>query len=148
MGRSQRQQQMLPQLSYSAMRIAAYRLRPIMLAAVVIISEKPPALALDGYYMGQWATDKEACDAKASPNRIIFLQSDLLAPLLHCKLMGVRQDDETGTTFVAHCNDTTAKWNDEITVKASITRLTLKLRTDGRELHLLRCIPPATKQIR
>jgi hypothetical protein len=119
-----------------------------MLAAVVVFSGKTRALALDGYYMGQWATDIEACGSKASPNRLILEQTDLRTPQLHCKLLGLRQDDESGTTFVAHCSDTITNWNDEITVKANIARLQLKLRTDGLELQLVRCIPPGTNRIR
>jgi hypothetical protein len=130
------------------MRISVSRAFPILIAAVVVLSGKTEALALDGYYMGQWAPDKEACGSKASPNRLILEQTDLRTPQLHCKLLGLRQDDESGTTFVAHCSDTITNWNDEITVKANIARLQLKLRTDGLELQLVRCIPPGTNRIR
>jgi hypothetical protein len=126
------------------MRIVVSRLCPIMLAAVIVLSGKPDALALDGYYMGQWAADKQACDAKASANKIILQQTDLLTPQLRCKLMGLRQDDGSGTTFVAHCSDMTTTWNDEITMKADSTQLVLRLRTDGREMRLVRCNPSTT----
>jgi hypothetical protein len=106
-------------------------------AALLIISSR--AFALDGYYIGQWATNAEACNGRGKEARLILKETDLLTPELHCKMLGLRQDDETGTTFMASCNDRNTKWNDEITVKADQTELNLALKSDGQRRRYVRC---------
>jgi hypothetical protein len=96
-------------------------------------------LALEGYYLGLWAAHAGTCKSTGSPDRLLLEPTNLLSPQLQCKFLGVRQDDETGTTFMARCNDSTIQWNDEVTVKADSIKLSLKLRSEGRERQLVRC---------
>ena len=110
-----------------------------IIATAFILATNHNALGLDGYYMGQWASDQNACEAKASPNRVVLQQTDLLTPQFHCKMIGMRQDDVNGTTFMANCNDPTTKWNDEVTVKADRTNLFLMLKSDGQQKRFIRC---------
>jgi hypothetical protein len=110
-----------------------------IIAAALILTTNHNALGLDGYYMGQWASDQNACEAKASPDRVILLQTDVLTPQFHCKLLGIRADDASGTTFMANCNDPTTRWNDEVTMRADKTNLILKLKSDGQQKQFIRC---------
>jgi len=110
-----------------------------IIAAALVLAANCDAIGLDGYYMGQWASDQNACAAKVSPDRVILQQTNLLTPQFHCKLIGMRQDDASGTTFMANCNDPTTKWNDEVTVKADRTNLILKLKSDSQQKHFIRC---------
>ena len=110
-----------------------------IIAAAFILTTNHNALGLDGYYMGQWASDQNACEAKASPDRVILQQTDVLTPQFHCKLLGIRADDVSGTTFMANCNDPTTKWNDEVTMRADRTNLILKLKSDGQQKQYIRC---------
>lgn len=112
-------------------------LAPTTLAFFVVES---PTFALDGYYIGQWAINAEACNGTGKQSRLILKETDLLTPELHCKMLGLRQDDEAGTTFMASCNDTNTRWNDELTVKASRTELSLTLKSDGQKKQFVRCI--------
>lgn len=126
------------------MRTAVSQLYRVALAVSVTFAEISEAFALDGYYMGQWAPDKEACDTVGSQNRLVLEQTDLKFPQLHCKLMGLRQDDESGTIFMASCNDASTSWNDEIALKANKTRLSLEMKSDGQRRQFLRCSQSAT----
>lgn len=110
-----------------------------IIAAALILATNHNALGLDGYYMGQWASDQNACEAKASPDRVILQQTDVLTPQFHCKLLGIRADDASGTTFMANCNDPTTRWNDEVTMRADKTNLILKLKSDGQQKQFIRC---------
>ena len=110
-----------------------------IIAATLILAANSDAIGLDGYYMGQWASDQNACQANVSPDRVILQQTDLLTPQFHCKLIGMPQDDASGTTFMANCNDATTKWNDEVTVKANSSNLSLKLKSDGQQKQFIRC---------
>jgi hypothetical protein len=105
----------------------------------IALGSATEALSLDGYYLGLWAADEEACESKDRPDRLLLEATDLFSTQLHCKFLGVRQDDETGTTYMASCKDTTTNWNDEITVKADRIKLVLKLRSENRERQLIRC---------
>lgn len=98
-----------------------------------------PSLAIDGRYMGVWATDKEACGATSSPERWLLQQTELLSPQFRCKLLGLRQDDQSGMTFMASCHDASTKWNDEIALSAGQTELFLTLKSDGEKRQFVRC---------
>jgi hypothetical protein len=111
----------------------------VKFAASIVVLSPVSSLAADGYYMGLWATDKEACSAKGSPNRLLLQQTDLRTPQFQCKLLGLRQDDESGMVFKASCSDPSTKWNDEIAVKANATELTLMLKSDGQRRRYVRC---------
>jgi hypothetical protein len=116
----------------------------IPLANAVTLTELDASLAIDRSYSGRWATIKEACVIENDPNRLILQQTKLVNPQLHCKLMGLRQDDGSGMTFMTNCNDATTTWNDEIAAKANGTTLLLKLKTGGQEMQFVGCDPSAT----
>ncbi len=116
------------------------------LVAALTLGRATEARALEGYYLGLWAASEVACKSTDSPDRLLFQATNLLSPQLQCKFLGVRQDDESGTTFMARCSDTTTQWNDEVTIKADSSTLSLKLRSEGRERRLLRCKANAAQQ--
>jgi hypothetical protein len=130
------------------MKVASYLkklLAPTTLAFLVIES---PAFAMDGYYIGQWAANAAACNGSGKQSRLILSDTQLLTPEFHCKKLGLRQDDETGTTFMASCSDNNTKWNDELTVKADRSSLTLKLKSEGQSKLFVRCASEKPQAVR
>lgn len=107
---------------------------------LLILFAAGPARAIDGRYMGVWATDKEACGAKSSPERWLLQQTELLSPQFRCKLLGLRQDDQSGMTFMASCHDASTKWNDEIALSASQAEMFVTLKSDGQKRQFVRCL--------
>ena len=99
-----------------------------------------PAHAVDGRYMGVWATEKEVCAEKSSPEKWLLQQTELQTPQFHCRLLGVRQDDQSGVIFMASCHDSSTKWNDEIALRASEAELFLTLKSDGQRRQFVRCL--------
>lgn len=98
-----------------------------------------PAFAVDGRYMGVWATDKQACGAKSSPEKWLLQQTELQTSEFRWRLLGLRQDDRSGVTFMASCQDASTKWNDEIALSAGETELFLTLKSDGQKRQFVRC---------
>jgi hypothetical protein len=116
--------------------------------AAALLAIESRAFALDGYYIGNWATNVEACNGSGKQTKLILKETDLLTPELHCKMLGLRQDDKTGTTFMASCSDSNTKWNDEITVKADRFSLKLKLKSEGQNKLFVRCSSEKPQSVR
>jgi len=53
--------------------------------------------------------------------------------------LGLRQNDDSGMTFMANCNGEGIKWHDEVTIKALSAKLYWKLKSEGQENTYTRC---------
>jgi|GEM_PF-5675744 hypothetical protein len=97
------------------------------------------ALAGTDNYTGLWAKDKSSCTNAHTLDRLFLQSVALTTPSFECKFLGLRQNDDSGMTFMANCNGEGIKWHDEVTIKALSAKLYWKLKSEGQENTYTRC---------
>ncbi len=102
-----------------------------------------PASAGNGLYMGQWTPAELDCSPKSLPQRLVINPLVLQSGAISCKFLGMSENTDARMTFKALCNDTSLKWQDEISLSATEQVLILKLKTENIEHHYQRCGPMA-----